>query len=174
RVLERGRDLRAIEPRGAVDPAIAHENDIVVVGEAARLFEAHVREAGATLEIEDRLSRTGGSCLDASNRQCEHARVGISAFFWDDQGAAVGCVAPRFRGVGAGLERHIDGPRAGRNTEGGFSRREAQITQADDDTGDCSQCDKTLYVDRADHGSALLPVGCLRWLSLAKPSASNP
>ena len=39
RVLERRLDLRAVEPDGAVDAAVADEDDVALVGEAARLLE---------------------------------------------------------------------------------------------------------------------------------------
>ena len=56
-MLERRHDLRAVEPDGAVDAAVADEDDVVVVGEPARVRELHVRDAGAALEAEDRLGR---------------------------------------------------------------------------------------------------------------------
>ena len=48
------RDLGAVEDGGAVDAAVAHEDHVALVGEAARLREVHVREAGTALEPEDR------------------------------------------------------------------------------------------------------------------------
>ena len=60
-MLERRLDLGAVELDGAVDAAVADEDDVVVVGEPARLGELHVGDAGTALEAEDRLA-PGAPC----------------------------------------------------------------------------------------------------------------
>ena len=55
-LLHRRLDLGAVEHRRAVDAAVADEHDVAVAGEAARVREVHVGEAGAALEAEDRLA----------------------------------------------------------------------------------------------------------------------
>ena len=61
-------DLGAVEADGAVDAAVADEDDVVVVGEPARLGEVHVREPGPALEAEDRLARVLRAGTDAGDR----------------------------------------------------------------------------------------------------------
>ena len=68
---------RAVEPRRAVDAAVADEHDVVPVGEAARVRELHVREARAALEAEDRRARVRRARTDAGHRQRDQPRVRV-------------------------------------------------------------------------------------------------
>ena len=63
-VLQSGDDLGAVEPDGAVDAAVADEDDVVAVGDPARLAEVHVADPGAAFEAEDRYARTGRAGFD--------------------------------------------------------------------------------------------------------------
>ena len=93
RVLERRHDLRAVEPHGAVDAAVAEQHDVVVAGDPARLRELHVGDAGPALEPEDGSSRVRRARPDPGDRQRDQPRPGIGATLRHDERAAVGGVA---------------------------------------------------------------------------------
>ena len=94
RVLHCRAHLRAVEPDGAVDAAVADEHDVVVGGETARVRELHVGDAGAACEAEDRDTRMGRMGTNHYDRKCDQARVRIMAVLGHDE-------RPAIRGGGA-------------------------------------------------------------------------
>ena len=121
---DRRLDLGAVEPRRAVDSAVADEDDVVVVREPARPGEFHVGDAGAAFEAEDRLRRVVRPCTDASHRQGDQPRLRVGPVLGHDECPAVGSVAAVLGRVVAALQRQVAGLRTCGHGDG---RRRARI-----------------------------------------------
>ncbi len=109
RVLQRRLDLGAVELDGPVDTAVAHEDDVVLIGKPARLGELHVGDAGTTFEPEDGLARVSGTSADARDRQCDQPCVRVGAVLGHDQRSAVGVVRALVGLVGAWMKDQVTG-----------------------------------------------------------------
>jgi hypothetical protein len=136
RVLERRLDLRAVEPDGAVDAAIADEDDVPVADEAAHLGEPCVRQARAALEVEDRFGRMIGLRTDSNDRQRDQSRAGVRPVLGHYQRSAVRRITPVLGGEAAGTGAQFSCRGSGRHRHLLRDATEAQVDEPDDDDRD--------------------------------------
>ena len=154
-------DLRAVEPDGAVDAAVADEHDVVVGGEPARVRERHVGDAGAALQAEDRDARMGRMRTNHYDRQRDQARVRIMAVLGHHERPAIRGVGALFGGVGTALERQLACMRAGRHRDGRRTAGEVEVAEPEREDGDQGQAGDPAATEasgRGMHGS-FFPVG---------------
>jgi hypothetical protein len=130
RVAERRRNLWAVQHGGAVHPPVADHDDVVTVGEPARLRELHVREARTAAEAKDRLRGMIRSCADADHRQGDEPRVRIGPVLGHGKRSAVGCEVAILGGVYAPPEAQVAGLRSCGHGDSGRVRGNTQIHQA--------------------------------------------
>ena len=122
--------LGTVEPRRAVDAAVADQDDVVLLGVSARGRERHVRDARTALEPEDRLRRIGRPCPDACHRQRDQARARLVPVLRDDERATVGGVAAVLRRVVAVVEDQVARLRAGRDRDRVVARADVDVAEA--------------------------------------------
>ena len=130
-MLDSGLDLRTVEHRGAVNSAIANEDDIAVLGEPICPGELHVCETGAALEPEDRLGRVIREGPDPRHRKRDEPGMRIGPVLRDDERPAVRCIAPVFGGVGTWIEEQVAGERAFRDRHRLLRRCELHVGKAE-------------------------------------------
>ena len=128
--------LGTVEPRRAVDAAVANQDDVVLLGVSARGRERHVRDARTALEPEDRLRRIGRPCPDACHRQRDQARARLVPVLRDDERATVGGVAAVLRRVVAVVKDQVARLRAGRDRDRVVARAHVDVAEGEHDEPD--------------------------------------
>ena len=153
-MLDSGLDLRTVEHRGAVNSAIADEDDIAVLGEPICPGELHVCETGAALEPEDRLRRVIREGPDARHRKRDEPGLRIGPVLRHDERPAVRCIAPVLGGVGTRIEEQVAGERSFRDRHRLLRRRELHVGQAEKHQPDEDESDDSCACE-AGHGGFL-------------------
>jgi DNA-directed RNA polymerase specialized sigma24 family protein len=120
---------------------VPDEDHVMVLGEAARLRERHVRDAGIAFEVEDRLRGLIGLRPDARHRQRDQPRSRVGPVLGHHQRSAVGIVVIVLGRVGAGVEDQVPGFRAIRHGDRFVARAKTEVDQTrrqhrDDHEGD--------------------------------------
>ena len=155
-MLEGRLDLRAVEPDGAVDAAVADEDDVVVGGEPTGVCELHVRDAGAAFQAEDRGARVCRMRTDPDDRQRDQPRVRVGAVLGHHERSAVGGVGALLGVVGTVLERQLACMRAGRHGDGRRTAGEVEVAEPEREDGDQGQAGDPAATEASGRG---MPVG---------------